>query len=191
MASILPLASKPLSSYDDDYLLKLHPSTFPWGKGKKPEGMSDISYYRILLKRVPMAQFGQNVALLFSMWDRWQRHEVNRHANEFIVRSSPDVIDLLNNLSDEDLQSALEAVGKSGSNLNRAKLKMSFNAKTLLNLLRRLSARIPGSPQAKSALRSKALAGRAIQCLVHVASCSICVPQKLQQNGYLKWGSLV
>ena len=162
MASILPLASKPLSSYDDDYLLKLHPNTFPWGKGRKPEGMSHVNYYRILLQRVPMAQFGHNVALLFSMWDQWQRHEVNRQANLFVAKSSPEMISLLNNISEDDFQSALSAIGKSGSNLSRAKSKMSFNAKTLLNLLRRISARIPGSPQAKASLRSQALAGNTV-----------------------------
>ena len=157
IATVLPMAAKPISSYDDDYLLKLHPSSFPWGKGKRPKGMRPITYYRTLLRRVPMAQFGQNVALLFSMWDQWQRHEVFLHAST-IVKGSPSTIALLNNLTEEEVKAALLVVGKSGSALSKAMAKLSFNSRAFLTLLRRLGSRIPGSPQAKLALRSKAFA---------------------------------
>ena len=158
IASILPMGSKPLDSYSPDFLLKLHPSCFPWGKGQRPKGMSNILYYRILLQRVPMAQFGQNVALLFSMWDQWQRHEVNLHAS-LIIKGSPSIVSLLNKLTEEEALDALSVVGKSGSTLVKAMAKLSFNSRTFLSLLRRLGSRIPGSPQSKLALRSKALAG--------------------------------
>lgn len=157
IASVLPLASKPISSYDDDFLLKLHPSTFPWGKGKCPKGMRPITYYRTLLQRVPLAQFGQNVALLFSMWDQWQRHEVYLHAS-LLIKGSPSIVAMLNNLTEAEVKDAMAVVGKSGSNLDKAKAKLSSNAKAFLSLLRRIGARIPGSPQAKLALRSKAFA---------------------------------
>ncbi len=157
IASILPLGSKPLDSYAKDYLLKLHPSVFPNGKGARPEKMSPIQYYRILIERTPMSQFGHNVGLLFDMFDQWQRHEVNTQAG-VLIKGSPHVINQLNNLSQEDVKEALEVVGKSGSTLEKAKNKLSANAKVLLSLLRRLGSRIPGSPQAKLALRSKAMA---------------------------------
>jgi hypothetical protein len=157
IASILPLGSKPLDSYANDYLLKLHPSVFPNGKGARPEKMSPQQYYRILLERTPMSQFGQNVGLLFDMFDQWQRHEVNTQAG-VLIKGSPHVINQLNNLSQEDVTKALEVVGKSGSSLERAKKELTSNAKVLLGLLRRLGSRIPGSPQAKLALRSKAMA---------------------------------
>ena len=157
IASILPLGSKPLDSYAKDYLLKLHPSVFPNGKGARPEKMSPIQYYRILMERTPMSQFGHNVGLLFDMFDQWQRHEVNTQAG-VLIKGSPHVINQLNNLSQVEVQAALDVVGKSGSTLERAKSKLSSNSKVLLSLLRRLGSRIPGSPQAKLALRSKAMA---------------------------------
>ena len=157
IASIIPTGSKPLDSYARDFLLKLHPSVFPNGKGARPQNMSPIQYYRILLERVPTAQYGHNVGLLFDMFDQWQRHAVNTQAN-VIIKGSPHIVGQLSNLTQRDVESALEVVGKSGSSLLKAKSSLSPKARTFLGLLRRLGSRIPGSPQAKLRLRSMALA---------------------------------
>ncbi len=158
IASVLPLSSKPISSYDNDYLLKLHPGSFPWGKGARPsEGMSLIQYFRLILRRVPLSQFGQNVGLLFTMWDVWQRHEVNRHAS-IIIQQDASIVGKLNNLTDEEFSEALSVVGKSGSHLIKAMSKLSFKAKEFLSFLKKLGSRILGSPQSKLSLRSKAFA---------------------------------
>lgn len=157
IAAVLPKSAAPLDSYAPDFLLKIHPSVFPWGKGQKPKNMSSIEYYRILLERVPLNQYGQNVALLFDMFDQWQRHEVNLQAN-IMIKGSPHIVNQINNLTQHDVKCALDVVGKSGSTLNKARSALTRNAKTFLGLLRRVGARIPGSPQAKLALRSKAIA---------------------------------
>ena len=157
IASILTRGSKPLDSYARDYLLKLHPSVFPNGKGARPDNMSPIMYYCILLERWPATQFGQNAGFLFDMFDQWQRHAVNTQAN-VLVKGSPYIVGQLSNLSQQDVEAALQVVGKSGSSLEKAKGNLTPRARTFLGLLRRLGSRIPGSPQAKLALRSKALA---------------------------------
>ncbi len=73
---VVPRLSPLVNQFDNAYLVNTHPSVFPWGAGKQPEGMSQIAYYRLLAERVPVAQFGHNVGLIFDMFDLWQRAEV-------------------------------------------------------------------------------------------------------------------
>ncbi len=77
IAAIVPGNSTLVNAFDPEYLLWTHPSVFPWNKGKRPDKMSLLSYYQILLERAPLVQFGHNVGLLFDMFDIWQRNEVS------------------------------------------------------------------------------------------------------------------
>lgn len=81
IAVVTPRTSTLANSFDPMYLVWTHPSVFPWGVGKRPEGMSLIAYFRILLERVPIEQFGHNVGLLFDMFDIWQRDQVSGYGS--------------------------------------------------------------------------------------------------------------
>jgi len=107
IAVISPPDQVPLDDYAPDYLLKLHPSVFPWRKGARPKGISDIVYYRILLARVPVIQFGQNPGLSFDMFNLWQRHTVNLQSR-IRVRCSPELVNQISDASMDDMNAAVQ-----------------------------------------------------------------------------------
>jgi len=107
IAVISPPGQAPLDDYASDYLVKLHPSVFPWRKGARPKGISDIVYYRILFNRVPLCQFGQNPGLTFDMFNLWQRHTVNLQSR-IRVRCSPELVSRIGDASVEDMNAAVQ-----------------------------------------------------------------------------------
>jgi len=102
-----PAGQQPLSDYEEDFLLKLHPSAFPHGKGKRPAGMSEIFFFRLILERVPLAQFGQNPGLTCDMWNIWQRHTVHAQSRHR-VHTCPDVAEKIGKATIEDMTMALK-----------------------------------------------------------------------------------
>ena len=54
---------EPFSNYDPMYPLLTHISVFPHGKGVRPQGMSEESYVRALLRRSPRSQYINRIVI--------------------------------------------------------------------------------------------------------------------------------
>jgi len=113
LAVVSPANQAPVSDYSEDVLLHLHPGVFPYGTGKRPAAMSEGFYFRLLLDRWPLSQFGHNVALMFDMFNILQRHAVNTQARVRIVKK-PALEVLLGNATIEDMQAAVTVSTKRG-----------------------------------------------------------------------------
>jgi len=107
IAVVCPCGQTPLDDYADDFLLKLHPSVFPNGKGKRPRGMSELVYFRILFSRVPLIQFGLNPGFSFDMFNLWQRHTVYQQSR-MKVKCSSEAARLIGDASIADMEAAVK-----------------------------------------------------------------------------------
>jgi len=177
LAVVSPSGQTPLDDYADDFLVKLHPSVFPRGKGKRPRGMSELVYFRILFSRVPLSQFGQNPGLTFDMFNLWQRHTVYQQSR-MRVKCSSEAARLIGDASVGDMEAAVkvmqpptmfasmlltcvvsaQAVGKRPTVLKALWRTMSPAARAIHTAMKQMAVAVPGSPQSKASFRSKAMA---------------------------------
>lgn len=111
LASSTPANAEPLSDYAPDFLINLHVTTFPWGKGARPAGMSLPTYAAILLQRVPNKQHANNVNLLFDLHNMHMRHEVNTHT-AVQARGNAALFKKLERITVKDLNTASMALSQ-------------------------------------------------------------------------------
>jgi len=191
LAVMTPSIENRMRDYDVDYLLKLHPSVFPHGVGKRPAGMSELVYFRLLWERYPLKQFGRNAGLLFDMFNIWQRHAVNDQAR-IRVRCNPHAISRIGNATVADLDRAVQVRGSADYETVHAanyqlipqvackrpsvqkKMMASMNplGRTLVRMIRQMSPHVPGGPQSKGSFRAKAMASPIVNgpatCMINV-----------------------
>jgi hypothetical protein len=161
LTSTIPAGTTPSSDYAPDFLLRSHPCVFPHGKGQRPAGMSNDTYFRTLFQRYPTEQFSGNRGFLVDVYDTSQRHNVNCQAN-LVLHSHPHLAAKLVGIKDADIIGALSCVGLSGEALHNKTSGLSKQSKGLMDAMKIVGARVPGSPQSKLSARSKAMALTAI-----------------------------
>jgi hypothetical protein len=166
--------AKPESVDDPNVFVHCHPYSFPntWREGprslqprdadgyvhrpgSRPGGMSLEAYGRLLMRRMPLKQFGENPVLMFDLFNLIQRKLVNVHAKAQ-MRMSPDVMEALGNL-DHDTFSAVRALFRSDLNgpaLQRALEKTTHAARTIFRSYKVCSSKVMGSPESFGAARS-------------------------------------
>jgi len=162
LVSAIPAGSQPQNDYDPDWLVKAHPSCFPWGTGACPEGLSLIKWIQGTLKRYPREQFAQNAGFITDAFNIWQRHESYTQASvQFKI--SPFMADKMDGITESDIIAVLKLL-TSGRNQNYSASfsALSPAAKTLLECMKRTGAHVIGSPQSFLSLRSKVIAGNVV-----------------------------
>ena len=163
LVAAVPGGGQPLNDYDPLWLIKAHPSCFPWGTGGPPEGMSLIRWIRGTINRYPREQFAQNVGFLTDSFNIWQRHETYTHAS-VQLKLSPHLAAQIQHLTEDDICAVLKllAGGSNGKDYTKAFGALPPAARVLLDGLKRTGARVLGSPQSFLSLRSKVIAGNVI-----------------------------
>ena len=163
LVSAIPANSKPLNDYDPDWLVKAHPSCFPWGTGGCPEGMAPIRWIRGILNRYPREQFAQNAGFITDAFNIWQRHESFLQAS-VQLKISPYSAAKLAGITEDDICAVFELLssGGPGTDYTKAFSALSPAARTLLEGMKRTGARVIGSPQSFLSLRSKVIAGNVV-----------------------------
>jgi hypothetical protein len=68
-----------------------------------------------------------------------------------MIREQPDLARRVGQMSDEEFQATMTAVGKTGSALHAAMGQMSPASRALFRAMRYSGARVPGSPQVNNA----------------------------------------
>ena len=158
LASAIPHA-QPCNDYDPMWLVYAHPSAFPHGVGKCPQGMSLEHWARCIILRHPRGQYACNLGLLVDMFNIIQRHNVNTHAR-VQLRLTPRLANTIGDLSSADLKLLLDIMSKPGGGIGNSSKwrKLSPSARTLLQGMKRASSRVAASPGAMLSLRSRVLA---------------------------------
>ena len=153
----LPMGSTPASSYDPNILVWMHPGSFPWGKGGRPmvgkKLMSFIKYGRIILGCAPLIQFGMNAALLFDIFDIWQRMEVGTNTN-VVLKQYPSLLKDIGPISEKDVNLAVACVTQTGSTQAKTYELMSAASRKIAQAMKTIGKRVVASPLQKGALRS-------------------------------------
>ena len=67
--------------------------------------------------------------------------------SSLMIREQPDLARRVGQMSEEEFQATMTAVGKTGSALHAAMGQMSLASRALLRAMRYSGARVPGSPQ--------------------------------------------
>jgi Helitron helicase-like domain at N-terminus len=157
LLSSVPMTA-PFSDYDKMFLLYAHVGTFPHGKGWCPDKMSYLEWVGIILRRHPIEQHGQNCAFIANAFNVYQRHLVNMHSG-LEVKMRPYIVDRIKHLSQEHIQEVLRIFGKflGGDAFNKAMNALPDEANLLLQSLKIVEARVPGTPNSFKSLRCKAL----------------------------------
>lgn len=102
----------PASDYDPDFFVLLHPTSFPYGAGGKPDNMSLETYARTLLRRTPNKQFACNIGLTFDLHDAITRHNNNK-LSKLRASGSPAMFEELSRIAPEDVDRLFQAIGRS------------------------------------------------------------------------------
>ncbi len=66
----------PASDYDPSFFPLVHPTSFPYGSGGRPKGMSLKAWASLLMRRCPRERLAHNVYLNLDMFNIIQRQEV-------------------------------------------------------------------------------------------------------------------
>lgn len=92
-----------LSDYDGDFAPLTHPTVFPYGEGGRPtRGMTEDTYFRLVLERRAARGRGDNLGLLLAFYDIRARHAVNS-ATSARAQETPEVFAQLDRISPTDL----------------------------------------------------------------------------------------
>jgi len=66
----------PASDYDPSFFPLVHPTSFPYGSGGRPKGMSLKAWASLLMRRCPRERLAHNVYLSLDLFNIIQRQEV-------------------------------------------------------------------------------------------------------------------
>ena len=150
-----------LNDYDPNLMVLCNPTTFPWGTGARPEGMSIANYTQVLLWRTPSSQFAANTMLQFDLFNTQQRHSTNTQAfvQKCITKSAGEW-EAMGELQPEVVAAATQVLSHSHNHksLNAALKQAPPAVRTLVQQARLVSRRVQGSPGSFASLRSRATA---------------------------------
>lgn len=153
-------SARPADDYaakGSQWLMNVHVSTFPNGKGLCPAGLSFERYLTYLIRRYPREQHA-SPWLIAHAFDIMRRHSVNQEGFTQL-RMSPGTLSLISTLKPEQIEGVVELLKASQHPtpaLREAIEQLEPNERALYRSYHKTTARIPGSPPSLSQLRSRA-----------------------------------
>lgn len=78
---------KPSNDYGPEFIPLVHPTSFPYGTGAAPEGMSFKAWASLISRRFPRPPLGNDALLALDIFNVMQRHEVGTEEAGLIGRT--------------------------------------------------------------------------------------------------------
>ena len=159
LVSAIPRSEGLMDDYCHEWWPGTHPSVFPNGTGCRPKGLSEERWASGILRRYPLHQFARNTGFICDLFNVTQRHSVSKSA-WLTFRFNPVDQAAVNELTDIDVQTVLETIGKKlfGASLENVLNSLPRGARKLYNGVRSAGGKVVGTPQSFMSLRSKVIA---------------------------------